>query len=166
MKFRLIESFPQVNNIEAMDNAIQEYFGQNTPGEGCIFIAPTGKFINIYPQLDDHEDLAYWLKEQGFEGVIEDVEWFVDTFNYVRCRNSSSQCYIELPIKNITRHQLYSLEEWLETKVNTSTLDIEAPDGEWKNYNLADYFPEDIIKLIKRCYASGRLYENASKSVT
>jgi hypothetical protein len=89
---------------------------------------------------------------------VEEAEWFVETFGYVRCRNSLSQCFIELPIKEITRHQLYSLEEWLETKVSTPTLDIEAPNGEWKNYDLDEYFPEDIIKLIKRYYASGRLY--------
>jgi RimJ/RimL family protein N-acetyltransferase len=152
----------QVANIEAMDKAIQEHFGQDKPGDGCVFIAPNGKFLNIYPELDDHESLAYWLQEQGFEEAIEEAEWFVKAFSYVRCRNSLSQCYIELPIKNITRYQLYSLEDWLETKVNTPTLDIEVPNGEWKNYDLDEYFPEDIIKLIKRCYASGRLYENKS----
>ena len=156
----LEEAFTQANNIEAMDKAIQEHFGQDEPGEGCIFIHPSGKFINIYPKLDDHEGLAYWLQEQCFENVIEDAEWFVEVFSYVRCRNSLSQCYVELPLNNITRYQLYSLEEWLETKVGTPTLDIEAPNGEWKNYDLNDYFPEDIIKIIKRYYAAGRLYEN------
>jgi RimJ/RimL family protein N-acetyltransferase len=163
----LYEGLSEINSdstsIEAMDKAIQEYFGQDKPGDGCIFIATNGKFINIYPELDDHESLAYWLQEQGFSDVDEEAEWFVEAFGYVRCRNSLSQCFIELPIKNITRYQLYSLEEWLETKVSTPTLDIEAPNGEWKNYDLDEYFPEDIIKLIKRCYASGRLYESQAQ---
>ena len=161
----LEEDFTQANSIEAMDKAIQEHFGQDKPGDGCVFIAPNGKFLNIYPELDDHESLAYWLQEQGFEEeeVTEEAEWFVEAFSYVRCRNSLSQCFIELPIKTITKYQLYSLEEWLETKVNTPTLDIEAPNGEWKNYDLDEYFPEDIIRLIKRCYASGRLYESQTQ---
>ena len=149
-------------DIKQIDKYILNSWGSDKPGEGCIFIHPNGKFINIYPKLEDHEDLCYWLEEQGFDETTGDAEWFVDTFNYVRCRNSLHLCFIELPIKNITRDQLYSLQEWFETKVASDYIDVELPDGQWKKYNLDEYFPEDIIKLIKRYYASGTLYENYS----
>lgn len=149
----------QASDIEVMDKAIQEHFGQDAPEDGCIFIHPSGKFINIYPKLDDHEDLCYWLEEKGFGDNPEDASWFVDEFKYIRCRNSLHLCFIELP-SQITREQLYSLEEWVETKVSTDYIDIESPNGEWKKYNLDEYFPEDIIKIIKRFYSSGKLYES------
>ena len=156
--FHITEEVERLD-IKQMDEYIQNEFASDIPGDGCIFIAPNGKFINIYPKLDDHEDLCYWLEEQGFDDIIEEAEWVVTTFNYVRCRNSLHLCFIEVP-QIMTSAQYSSLEEWLETRVQTNTLDVEAWSGEWKTYNLDDYFPEDIIKLIKRSYASGKLYEN------
>ena len=153
------ESF-DVDEIKQMDEIIQSRWAFDIPGEGCIFIAPNGKFINIYPKLDDHEDLCYWLEElddYNFN-TPEDAEWFVIEFGYVRCRNSMHLCFIELPQK-MTREQYYSLEQWLEEKVSSDKIDIEAWSGEWKTYHLDNYFPEDIIKIIKRSYASGKLYE-------
>ena len=155
--FHIEESF-NADNIKQMDKIIQYHWASETPGEGCIFIAPNGKFINIYPELDDHEDLCYWLEENGYRDNPEDGEWFVSEFGYVRCRNSMHLCFIEVPQK-MTREQYSSLEQWLEEKVSSDELDIEAWSGEWKTYNLNNYFPEDIIKIIKRSYASGKLYE-------
>lgn len=154
------------DRLDKIDRFIQNSFGQETPGNGCIFIAPNGKFINIYPKLVDHEDLAEWLNENGYDSVPVEAEWFVDTLGYTRCRNSRSQCYIELPIVAITRHQLYSLEEWLVNKVVTNQIEIEAPNGQWHKYDLKEYFPEDIIKVIKRFYSSGTLYEDLPSSDT
>lgn len=156
-KFNIKEELD--SDINKIDNIIVKYWGQDKPGEGCIFIHPSGKFINIYPKLDDHEDLCYWLEENEFGDTPEDSSWFVEEFDYIRCRNSLHLSFVELP-KTITRSQTDALEEWLETKVTTNYLDIGAPNGEWNKYNLDDYFPEDLIKIIKRYYASGKLYEN------
>lgn len=154
------ESF-DADTIKQMDKAIVNEFGRDYPGEGCILIAPDGTFINVYPTLADHEDLCIWLTEQGFDGVVNEAEWLVETFNYVRCRNNpESLCYIELPLHNITRHQLYSLEDWINEKVKYDHISIELPDGVWKRFSLNDYFAEDVIKKIKRYYASGTLYED------
>lgn len=152
MKFKLRESW----SIIDIDKVIKDTFAQDYPGEGCIYIAGDGSFINIYPKLDDHEDLAYWLEEKGYDDIIEDAEWFTDTFNYIRCRNSRHLCFVALP-KAITDLQIRSLEEWLESKVTSDTLQVIA-GNDYKIYDLDDYFPEDIIKIIKRYYASGKLY--------
>lgn len=157
MKFKLVES---LNSIKDMHNAIMSEFASPDPGPGCIFIAPDGNFIKIYPKLDDHEDLAYWLEEIGFDEdtVVEDAEWFVDEFNYVRCRDSQWIPLIQCPEK-ITSNQLISLEEWLENHVDAG-VELEVTCGDQiKRYNTDDYFPEDIIKNIKRYYSSGKLYD-------
>ena len=159
-KENLSESVERLD-IKQMDKAILAEWGATTPGDGCIFIHPSGTFINIYPKLDDHEDLCYWLEEEGFGDNPEDPAWFVDEFKYIRCRNNLHLCFIELPTE-VTRQQLRSLAEWMETKVSTDFIDIEAPNGEWKHYNLDEYFPEDLIKIIRRFYSSGKLYEDIS----
>ena len=154
------DNYGDVAEIKQMDEAIQREFAADNPGEGCIFIAPNGKFINTYPKLDDHEDLCVWLEEQGFGENPKEAEWIVETFDYVRCRNNPHNlCYIELPIKQITRKQVYSLEEWLETKVRHDGINVELPNGAWKRYSLIEYEPKDIIKRITRYYSSGNLYE-------
>lgn len=155
-KFNIKEEFE--SDINKVDNIILNHWGQNNPGEGCVFIHPSGKFINIYPTLDDHEDLCYWLEENYNIATPGDAEWFVQEFDYVRCRSSIGLTFIELPEK-ITSKQLYSLQTWMEEKVSSDKLEIETERG-WKTYNLDDYFPEDLIKIIRRYYASGRLYEN------
>lgn len=147
------------NNIKQMDDIILEHWAEDVPGEGCIFIHPDGRFINIYPKLDDHEDLCYWLEEQGFETVIEDASWFVEEFNYVRCRNSLHLCFVDLP-QSMTKNQLYSLQDWMENKVRSDSLQVITSDGQYREYDLDNYLPEDIIKLIKRYYSSSILYED------
>lgn len=67
-------------------------------------------------------------------------------------------CFVALP-SVITDLQLRALLEWLENKVSSNTLQV-ITTNEYKIYNLDEYFPEDIIKLIKRYYSSGKLYEN------
>ena len=115
--------------------------------------------------LDDHADLADWLINNGFDSsqITSEAAWFVDEFDYVRCSSRPHLCYIELPAK-ITKNQLYSIEEWLEQKLaNCQKIAIEAPNGIWSTYELNEYFPEDLFKIIKRYYSSGKLYENKGK---
>lgn len=150
---------------QSIDKLIQEEFGSTNPGEGCIFISPNGKFINIYPQLDDHEDLCYWLEDeledQGIDEneIVEDAEWITDTFDYIRCRNSLHLCFAALPENGLTQDQYRSLELWMEEKVSTQTIQIYI-GSKSHEYDTDEYFPEDIIKLIKRFYSSGILYES------
>lgn len=155
--FKLKEAI-QPTDLVQMNNIIVETFGSTTPGEGCIFIATDGSFINIYPRLDDHEDLCYWLEEQGYGQNPEDASWFVSEFNYVRCRNSRHLCFLELP-RACTTQQYHSIEEWLEEKVTSETIQVITPDGSWKEYSTNEYFPEEIIRLIRRYYTCGQLYE-------
>ena len=155
-KFNIKEEFE--SDINKVDNIILNHYGQNNPGEGCIFIHPSGKFINIYPHLEDHEDLCYWLEDNYNIATPGDAEWFVQEFDYVRCRNSIGLTFIEPPEK-ITSKQLYSLQTWMEEKVSSDKIEIETEQG-WKTYNLDEYFPEDLIKIIKRYNSSGKLYEN------
>lgn len=150
------------NTKKQIDLDIKNAWGEDYPGEGCIFIHPDGSFLNIYPKLDDHEDLCYWLEDEGYDSdyIVEDPAWLTDTFNYIRCRNSVHLCFIALPDSKVTSAQLDSLERWMEEKVTSDYIDVVIENtDEQQHYSTEEYFPEDIISKIKRFYASGRLYE-------
>lgn len=161
-------AYPLDSNLKKqIDLDIKNAWGENYPGEGCVFIHPDGSFLNIYPKLDDHEDLCYWLEDEGYDSdyIVEDASWFTDTFNYIRCRNSIHLCFIALPDSKVTSAQLDSLERWMEEKVTSDYLDVVIENtDEQQHYNCEEYFPEDIIKKIKRYYSSGNLYESSCDS--
>lgn len=156
--FNIKEAYSEQHTVKELDSAIKEAWASPVPGDGCIFISEDGLYINIYPQLDDHEDLCYWLEEEGYGDTPADASWFVDEFMYIRCRNSPHLTFIELP-KVVTDEQLQSLELWLATKVSSDNIEVDTPTGDYKRYYLDDYLPEDLVKLIRRYYKSGKLYE-------
>lgn len=155
------EEITTETEAEQIHEAILKRWGRISPGDGCIFITPEGTFINLFPVLLDHEDLCVWVEKNGLGEVPSDATWFVKELNYVKCRNSRTLCYAELPAE-ITKKQLNALETWLEEKVQADKIehiDIGTLENEYKTYDLNIYFPEDVIKRIKRFYSSGRLYE-------
>lgn len=144
------------SSIAQMDKLVVSTFGSNSPGTGCIFIHPSGAFLNIYPKMDDHEDLCYWLEDQGYN-VMPDASWITNTLNYIRCRNSPHLCFVELP-ERVTKEQLIALEDWLYTHVTGPQISIETTTGEHETYDLNEYFVDEIYKIIRRYYSSGVLY--------
>jgi hypothetical protein len=148
-------------DLRYLNKILIKKWGSDFPGDGCIFITPEGKYLNIWPTLRDHEFLGAWIAEQGYGLNIEEPMWFVHKLGYIRCRSTSTLCYIDLPEKTKSS-QLGALQYWLEQKVenNCARIDIGVPSGDCKTYKLKEYFAEDLIDIIKRFYSSGILYEN------
>jgi hypothetical protein len=153
-------------DLKSVHEMIISTWAKDSPGYGCIFITPEGMFLNLFPLLMDHNRLCDWVERQLECGqIMNDATWFTDNLNYIRCRNDRSMYYIVLPEK-ITSKQLYAIQEWLEGESTHKKLCINIPGGDFKTYDIAEYFPEDLIKIIKRFYSSGRLYENTSKKTS
>jgi hypothetical protein len=167
-------------DVFALDHAIQGHFGADTPGDKCIYVAPNGKFINLFPELDEHEALAEWLKKHKLIEIPDEAEasiyldelaeidgtgnFFADFLKYIQCRNDNDLCYIVLPAARPTFDQYECLEKWLNEAVfsknrKPTRIEITCLDLDMHSYNSKDYTSEDLIKRIKRCYSSGRLYE-------
>ena len=141
-------------------------FGSTAPGPGCTFISPDGTFVNIYPKLDTHEDLCDWVEDHlGISLEYKDEEYFVREFNWIRLRSDPNMSIIMLPKDSLFRNQWYSLEDWLtyleERYSNGCRLYLETCDGKDTDveHNFGtEYFAEDIIKICRRYYSSGKLY--------
>lgn len=157
------------NNAEIdLESEILAEFGGFKPNPGCIFVSKDGTFVNIYPKLDTHEDLCEWVEDNlNIEIKYPDEEYFINLFNWIRLRFDPSMTIIELPANNPTGAQWASLEEWLLyvedaianreiTLYLTVYNDPQNCDVEYRFGK--NYFAEDIIKLLKRYYSSGRLY--------
>jgi len=161
-----------MNNIEEI--AIKD-FGSQSPGPGCTFIASDGTFINIYPKIDDHEDLIGYLTDNyGIEfDELSDADWFVNNLGWIRLRSDPFHIAIILGSDRPSSYQFFALEEWLEyceEKYQDNPekivvyLDI-CDNGEYTHhtYNfMRDAFAEDIVKYVKRFYTSGKLYASTN----
>ena len=140
-------------------------FGKDSPSTGCSFISPDGLFINIYPKLPIHEDLCDWVEDQlDIELPYKDEEYFVREFQWIRLRNDPTMMVVELPEEEPFRNQWYSLQDWLEfceeqhphgVSLYLNILDTNIYSVE-VNFN-TEYFAEDIVKMLKGYYSSGRL---------
>ena len=149
------------------DELAIEEFGSNNPSVGCSYIVPDGTFVNIYPKLDIHEDLCDQVEnELGIELEYKDEEYFIREFGWVRLRSDPNMMIVELPSNNPTNSQWYSLEDWLyfceqrygrPVKLDISILD-DARNVNVQYQFMQEYFTEDILKLMKRYYSSGKLY--------
>jgi hypothetical protein len=155
----LTEDSTATPDLTTTHQALLKRWGKDYPGEGCIFITPEGIYLNLYPLLMNHDRLCDWVDQNGYGPTTGKASWFINTLNYIRCRNTASICYIDLHTE-VKPAQIRALQTWLETKVKAASLDIGTPTNEYKSYNLQEYFPEDIIKIIKRYYSSGKLYED------
>lgn len=168
---------------------LKDEFGSKTPDEGSSYITPDGTFLNM---PDTHHDVLPVLARAGIISIENastlDLDDFEDDsicgydfekfftksdINYIRCNDGtfdSTCCYINLPEAKPTNAQFRSLEQWLNERVviNPRLQRIELGSqftsqftNKW--YYLADYTSANLIKLIKRYYASGRLYEKINK---
>ena len=121
------------------------------------------------------KELAYFAKYDGNElsddidfddfDESEMLEWITSELNWVRlnCGNSwvEGRFYSVLP-PSMTSAQFRSLEKWLEWGYDNKkdeVLFLCSEVGKSQYYSFEDNFPEEIIKKIKRYYASGEFYE-------
>ncbi len=145
--------------------AIEE-FGSSNPSVGCSFISPDGTFINIYPKLRTHEDLCeYLIEDHDCDIEYQDEEYFIREFQWIRLRSDPDMMIIELPEEMPFNRQWDSLQEWLEFCENRykrgTILYLNVCDGADVDvpYEFGtEYFSEDILKICKRYYGSGKLY--------
>lgn len=161
---RLIRSATAVTS-DIIDAILAE-FGKNHPSDGCSFITKDGTFINIYPKIDTHEDLCWWIKDEfNIDLEYYDEEYFIREFGWVRLRVDPTMIIIELSSNRPTNAQWAALEEWLEYVEGSGQkrrLYLNVCD-DYKDTDVeyafgSEYFTEDIIKILKRYYTSGKLY--------
>lgn len=164
-----IHYFKHKDNIQegrkSKEQLIKDNFESKNPGQGCIYITKEGTFINLYPEIDSHEDLCYWLEDEfDFELPYEDEEWAIRQFGWVRCRETPIDVnVIELP-KEITQEQIVAIDNWLNNIVSYRELEIGVVDNnQIQRYNLDEYSPSDIINRIKAFYSTGYLKEHYFK---
>lgn len=145
-------------------------FGSSNPGPGCTFIASDGTFINIYPKIDDHEDLCGYLADNyRVEFEYTDADWFVNHLGWIRLRSDPYHIAIVLNGTRPNNIQFYSLQEWLEYceeryQNNSGNIQAYVDICDNNRYTQHTYnfmkteFAEDIVRACKRYYTSGHLY--------
>lgn len=163
---RYIRTATQIDGIEDM---VIDTFGSPNPGPGCTFIAQDGTYVNIYPKLDTHEDLCWWVEDQFEEGTIDfpDESYFIRNYNWIRLRTPPELMIIEMPTNRPDSKQWWALEDWLlyceEHYPGGHELNLMINKGntipiqEQIDFFGSEVFTEDIIGLLKKYYTTGRL---------
>lgn len=151
-------------DLNTIEKAAYNHFGSAEPGEGPLFITKDGTFLNMDYM---HLDVWYWLadnviKDANFDpDLFDDGSEFATLFNCIKCGTGDGYPYIILTKRLPTTDQFDSLETWLEKRV-WGQRDIKGVTvGNTVRsvcFDLNDFEPEDIIKHIKRFYASGSFY--------
>lgn len=161
---RYIRSSREINDIEQL---VLDAFKSENPGTGCSFIASNGSYVNIYPKLDTHEDLCYWVEDQ-LNGSVDapDEEYFIRNFDWIRLRTPPELMIIEMPKDKPDSKQWWALEDWLlyceeqypgGHELNLIIYQDTYPIQEQIDFFGLEVFTEDIINLLKRYYVTHRL---------
>lgn len=132
----------------------------STPHRGATFISPSGFYI--WAKGEDHPSLVDLL---GYEDT--DEESIIDEKGWIRCDsglsfsvNNLPASFIELPEKEITSEQYDALLNWMIKCCDGIEFQISCTNGDFKEYDIDYYGPEDLIKIIKYYYKQGILRES------
>ena len=150
-----------------VDDIVIQAFGSSNPGVGCSFISSDGQYVNIYPKLDTHEDLCYWIEEVT-DGKVDkpDEEYFIRNYNWIRLRTPPELMIVEMPKTSPNSKQWWALEDWLMYceerypvghELNLIIYQDTYPIQEQIDFFGREIFTEDIISLLKKYYSTGRL---------
>lgn len=147
---------------------------------GAAYIMPDGKFLDLSASMKvidpsgsskaTHPALDEFLIEKGYlgdDGQISRVLCSSD--NAIRVNdgtNFSRELVVGLPPVRPTDAQFASLENWLYSVFSKGGVDVgnASLDGaQVKHYDFSSTLPEEVIKNIKRFYASGKLLDSIAK---
>jgi len=159
---------------ELIVKTLKDHFGKDITEDSQSYIFfPNGDIIRceFHPDLIDYLcDCGLFTDEEAY--IIDGMgaSLFVKWFNCVRATKCVGENYIELPHDTLTSAQYSNILELLDIMsldVDIDEVEISAytsvRNGESKYYSFYEYTPDEILKKIKRYYASGVLYESLNE---
>lgn len=151
---RLYESLE--SDIQTLIDKFEGYYRvEETADYGSSYILPNGKFLNLYPA-------THGVFENELDEYNVSFPYLKQSIQVNNGKNDTDPVYpyASLPMRNITNAQYRSLLLWIDDVDHEYEPGVEITiDHSSKTYRFKDYTPDDIIKKIKRYYASGTLYE-------
>ena len=127
------------------------------------YILKNGKFLDLAEGT--HGAFQMFCDEENINIKKEIPDFYNSSIKCNDGKNPFEQmdyAYIEIH-KQPTTVQYYSLLEWFDHLDKDDTVEIDIYDNNklnTKTYSLEEYTSDEIIKKIKRYYASGTLYEH------
>lgn len=165
MKFLLEAVSMEQQIIDALEDHFMDYYGN------AGYILPDGVLIGTWTddenefEFSNHGNVEDYLKTINLsnkKGDFADGSPTMKEIGAIRINNEELENnYIELPLIRPTNKALDTLRDWLDKNqrqypyiiITTANFNSDA------KYSYSEYTSDDIIKRIKRYYASGNLYE-------
>lgn len=152
-----------LNYVESNFN-VSDYYS-----EGQSYILPNGEFLNLYDEAHIEVDDALYEK-----GLIKEDPYvsgrlvLMDEYNSIRLSDGKyiqTDPYVELPERLPSKAQLDSFIDFLDSLDTKQVwVGVRGNKNAGVSYNLENVLPEQIVKSIKKFYASGILYEAIEKA--
>ena len=122
---------------------------------GSMYILPDGTLLNLGDSGYGHSDLSTLLNDYNFEVNYQSgkASPLLKSLGWIRLNTKVK--FVDLPKIKPTDIQYEKL--LLALDYMKSDYQITCPDNQFKIYK--DRVSDDVIKLIKRYYSSGILYE-------
>ena len=157
---------------------MEEHFGfSSTPSAKALYILPNGNFMNVKNR--EHRSVEKWLRGQKYSIVNyefeEDDKYLTPEVELGCIRINLSDKYYSFIVLNEhipTSYQYQSILLLLDfiyskgyKKISVvrdgffSADDTSKIDSIYREYSLNEYISDDILKKIKKYYATGRLEE-------
>lgn len=154
--YRLLEILSEDEHIsDIIEKIIEKYKVNSFSINSSMYILPDGTLLDLGTSGNGHSDLAKFLADEEIEKNYEEgkASNFLYSLGWIRVNNRYK--FITIPKVKLTEAQYVRLLELFD--IFKKDYQVTTLDGQYQIY--LDRTSDEVVKLIRRYYLSGRLYE-------
>lgn len=154
--YKLLEILSEDEHIsDVIKKVIEKYRADNFSVNSSMYILPDGTLLDLGTSGNGHSDLAKFLADEEIEKNYEEgkASSFLYSLGWIRVNNRYK--FITISKVKLTEAQYVRLLELFD--IFKKDYQVTTLDGQYQTY--IDKTSDEVVKLIRRYYLSGRLYE-------
>ena len=154
--YKLLEILSEDEHIsDVIKKVIEKYRVDSFSVDSSMYILPDGTLLDLGTSGNGHSDLAKFLADEEIEKNYEEgkASSFLYSLGWIRVNNRYK--FITIPKVKLTEAQYVRLLELFD--IFKKDYQVTTLDRQYQTY--IDRTSDEVVKLIRRYYLSGRLYE-------
>lgn len=154
--YKLLEILSEEEHIsDVIKKVIEKYKVDSFSVNSSMYILPDGTLLDLGTSGNGHSDLAKFLADEEIEKNYKEgkASSFLYSLGWIRVNNRYK--FITIPEIKLTEAQYVRLLELFD--IFKKDYQVTTLDGQYQVY--MDRTSDEVVKLIRRYYLSGKLYE-------
>lgn len=154
--YKLLEILSEDEHIsDVIKKVIEKYRVDSFSIDSSMYILPDGTLLDLGTSGNGHSDLAKFLADEEIEKNYEEgkASSFLYSLGWIRVNNRYK--FITIPKVKLTEAQYVRLLELFD--IFKKDYQVTTLDRQYQVY--IDRTSDEVVKLIRRYYLSGKLYE-------